>query len=206
MVDVETIREHYAAMPDFKLLQIAEEGSELTNEAFIILKNEIKKRGLNTDVINQQQEIRIENNKEKIRANLRNSVTEYKNKIWTLALDSKQQGMTDEEIQRSLIKEGLMPEDAANIVMALPQVAQFLLKDAKAAVSAENLWLLFVVVLMIAMICVGMSFWGLYAMGAVRCIAAGVRMSAASRQKTKAEEIIAVIEKEKEAEPMASGK
>jgi hypothetical protein len=196
MVDVETIREYYAAMPDFKLLQTAEEGSALTHEAFIILKKEIKKRGLDTEVINEQEELRIENKKQTIRTNLYKSAKEFENKIWTLALESKQQGMANDTIQRSLVKEGIMPEDAAEIVAALPEATQFLLKDASDTIASENIWLLFLVVILIALACVGATFWGLYFIGAARCISCGVRLSAASKRKARLLEIIEVLQKE----------
>ena len=202
MVDVETIREYYAAMPDFKLLQTAGEGSALTHEAFIILKKEIKKRGLDTEVIHQQEELRIENKKQTIRTNLYKSAKEFENKIWTLALESKQQGMTNDAIQRSLVKEGIMPADAAEIVAALPEATQFLLKDASDTIASENIWLLFLVVIFIALMCVGASYWALYFIVAVRCISCGVRISSASKRKARLLEIITVLQREKDTVPI----
>ena len=197
MVDIDTIRENYARMPDFMLLQVAAEGKHLTYDAFIVLKKEIKQRGLDTTTIEEQDAIRIENNKEKIRGNLAKSAKDFTNKIWTLALESKQQGLSDIEIQQVLVREGIMPEEAIAITSELPDVTKYLLKNAAKTISDENVWLLCLLIAIVVLVGLRATTWALYFLIAMKGISSLVLVTRAINNKEKLNEIISVLEKEK---------
>ena len=61
MIDLESIRNYYASMPDEMLLQLAKEDRDsLTDEALMILKKEFRLRGLSIFAFEARKEPEIE--------------------------------------------------------------------------------------------------------------------------------------------------
>ena len=119
MRNIELIRENFARMPNEQLTAIAEkEGHELMPEAFQILKEEFRKRGLSYSTIQSVEEKKAEKQQQKME--LLTQTDADKNAVWKYIFDQKEKEAPNREIIKGLEELGL---DESNAILLLSNLA-----------------------------------------------------------------------------------
>ncbi|MFC4230763.1 hypothetical protein ACFOW1_02600 [Parasediminibacterium paludis] len=129
MLDTAIIREHYASMSDEHLIAFTiNEGSQISNEAFEILRNEFIKRNLDTSPLENSDDTKKLIHEQKIQKVKESGSEEYLSSIWDYALNEKEENKTDLEIIKGLKERGLEDENAQFIILGLENRAKSILK------------------------------------------------------------------------------
>lgn len=103
-MDPEIIKENYARLPDEKLTALLkEEGKEVTYEAFILLKREYNKRKLDPAILKATEELRQEENRNKIVDNFKKEIWWQINYYEHAMLERKSRGETNQSIESWLM-------------------------------------------------------------------------------------------------------
>jgi hypothetical protein len=130
LIPLAIIQQKYASLSDAELCNLARESTTLTQEAFIALKREFRKRQLDKALLLQAENQRVEAKQERIRENLANTYERHLEKIWVTAMEGKQNRLSDEEIVTQLRMLGLSYEEANEVLLLLPGVVKELLPRA----------------------------------------------------------------------------
>lgn len=129
MLDTAIIREHYASMSDEHLIAFTiNEGSQISNEAFQILRDEFIKRNLDTAPLENSDDTKKLIHEQKIQKVKESGSEEYLSSIWDYALNEKEDNKTDLEIIEGLKERGLDDENATLIISGLENKANTILK------------------------------------------------------------------------------
>ena len=136
-MNVTQIQETYKNMYDQQLLDLAiEDGLNLTADAYKILREELKKRNIGSDIIQKldheiifQNSLSIKNFKEKITEDLYENALQY-------ALAQKNDRKSDYDIYSGLIEMGIPEPNANTIVNDLGSLTSNLHADSKLNVQA----------------------------------------------------------------------
>jgi hypothetical protein len=131
MGDQIIIKEQYARMSNDELIRLVKyEEHELTSEARLMLQEELVKRRLDTSLLDgiiQNHDAQAERKVAKAQKSVENA---YINSIWSYALESKGNGLPDEEIYNGLLEKGIGEEHAAMMMKSLEHKATEQLKSA----------------------------------------------------------------------------
>ncbi len=125
MIEINTVKEKYASMPDSELVDFAQnEAQQLTDEGLRLLTDELTRRKLNPDI--------IENTASTTSDNSTNDYNEYTTSSWTFAFDEKENGKSNSEIIAGLLESGMEDSSATKLVSKMEAVAKQRLKKADA--------------------------------------------------------------------------
>ena len=80
MINIQSVRERYASMDDWELLATAKEPADLSQDAFILLKREMRKRCLNLELIQEAEEHRVQLKKDRVRNNVISEWNQLRNR------------------------------------------------------------------------------------------------------------------------------
>jgi hypothetical protein len=129
MIDVELIKTSYSQMADEQLIFLARnESASISQEAFIVLKRELRKRNLSAEIITEAEKTREAKHREKIINNLEQEFSKATNKLWNEIFEMKAQGRSNLEIKEFLLNEGLTYENAELYIGEMKMVAEENLK------------------------------------------------------------------------------
>ena len=129
MININLVKERYSRMLDSEIIALAEDSTQLTNEAFYLLKQEFRKRNLDKAILLAGMDERIEEKKEKVRNNIAIEREKFENAIWTYALNEKYKDLDDDEIQLGLMERGLTYEDAKEVTEFLEELSKLLISE-----------------------------------------------------------------------------
>jgi len=136
-IDINAVKETYANMCDNELLQFAsDEGLKLSSEAFLILRKELKTRGIGGDIVNKlEHEIIFQASiqKKKFGEDLSRSL--YLKSL-DFAFSQKEKGVSDYDIYVGLIEQGLSEEHSTYIVNRIDVWTEDLLKDSRLEIQS----------------------------------------------------------------------
>ena len=129
MLDTSIIREHYASMSDEHLIAFTiNEGHQISNEAFEILRDEFVRRNLDTTPLESSDENKKLVHEQKLQKVKESGSDEYLKSIWDYALNEKEINKTNLEIAEGLKGRGLDDKHAELIILGLENKATTLLK------------------------------------------------------------------------------
>ena len=129
MLDITIIKEHYSSMTDEQLVSFTlNEGHQISNEAFVILRDEFIKRNLDTTPLESSDENKKYHHEQKIQKVKESGSDEYLKSIWTYALSEKELNKNDNEIIEGLKERGLDDAHAKIIILGLGNKAIEILK------------------------------------------------------------------------------
>lgn len=196
-IDLVRIREIYAKMDDDEILMFAkEEGLKLKADAFLILREELKKRGVAADILGAiEHEIILNASIDKQRAadhlndDLYNDALEF-------AFSEKKKGSSDYDIYVGLIEKGMDERGANIIVNRLEEWANKLIKDAISEIQSGF------VIMILGMIAIFITIEiKHFEYAAIIFLLAGIiRIIASSIKKGKVQKILENIKLDKEKE------
>jgi hypothetical protein len=120
MIDIELIRQKYAAMSDEELILLASaEDFHFSDEAYPVFKDEFLKRNLDITILeNLENKIAIQRNRS-AHALQKSIAQEYTQSVWTYAIKAKLKSKTNYEIYNGLLKRGVEPDSAFYITNSL---------------------------------------------------------------------------------------
>lgn len=134
-MDVVRIKEAYARMNDAEILTfLKEEGLKLSGDAFLILREELKKRNIGADqlaTIEHEIILRASIDKERAADRLNNDL--YADAIAFAFLQKEKEG-SDYDIYAGLIEKGINEEHSNIIVNRLDEGAKKLMEDARTGI------------------------------------------------------------------------
>lgn len=122
MISIADVKERYASMCDTEILALADESGSLTHEAFLVLKQEFKKRNLDNALISFHQHSRIEQKKEVVRNNITKDREDFVGNTLELVLDAKYNNLPDEEICEQLVEQGIHRDQTLKILEQLEAI------------------------------------------------------------------------------------
>lgn len=125
MVDAEIIKDLYSKMTDEELVHFARnESTQLTAVSIQLLKAELELRKLNLVILDIENPTHSLNNLE-IEANTQLSILDdFAEEWWNYALDEKEKGRPDSEIQYFLLQKGMAPEATFRLMQNLSAKAK----------------------------------------------------------------------------------
>ena len=126
MIEINTVKEKYASMPDSELIDFARtEVHQLTPEGRNLLNDELSRRKLNLN-INEN----IESIKNTTGDNYPDNYNHYTASSWTFAFDEKENGKSNLEIIAGLLELGMEEQSATELVSKMEAAAKQRLKKA----------------------------------------------------------------------------
>lgn len=187
MIDPAVIKELYAQMSDEALINFAKtEGKELTSTAFLLLKEEFKKRELHSQVIDELGHSIILQQSLKERQFPLDFASDLTPQIWDYAFEEKMKGVSSHDIYHGIMKMGIASEYAYFVINNLKNRALAIKKDASSDVSAGY----GIIVLGIVVLYVLYSMGRLESIGVVIIIVGIIRLFSAMMRKEKAMKVI----------------
>jgi len=134
MINNNVIKASYTAMTDGELINFAiEDGTGLTREAFLLLKQEFIFRKLDIHVLNRIEDGTFSENQQAVKDIENTVVKEFSTTVLAHALNEKRDGKMDEEIIAGLTDNGMNENDAVTLISQLERHA--LLLKSKASTS-----------------------------------------------------------------------
>jgi hypothetical protein len=124
MIPIEWVKEHYSTMMDEELIELANNPEDITYEAVLALKKELRRRNLPSHLIKILEEKTSKKKIDKIRDKINTDNENYTTKVLLIAINNKINKASDNDIINDLIKEGLEPETAAYIVVHLQDIGK----------------------------------------------------------------------------------
>lgn len=129
--DLVELRENYAKMGDDEILMfVKEEGLKLKADAFLIMREELKRRGIAEDILGAIEHeiiLKASIDKQRVSDNLNDDLY---NDALGFAFSQKEKGSSDYDIYVGLIEKGIDERHANIIVNKLDEWANKLVKDA----------------------------------------------------------------------------
>jgi hypothetical protein len=152
-MDPVRIKEAYTRMNDTEILTfLKEEGLKLSGDAFLILREEIKKRNIGTDLLAAiEHEIILRASIDKQRAAEHLNKDLY-NDALAFAFSQKEKGESDYDIYAGLIEKGINEEHSNIIVNRLDKGAESLAEEARTGIITGWVILILGVVAIFVMI------------------------------------------------------
>ena len=117
-------------MTNAELLTLLHEGHTLTREAYLHLKLECQKRGIDPELLDEANNNLIEIKKERIRTHLDNANKKFMAAIWAFAFAQKLEGVDDDHLKYGLMQKRLSEEEADYIIGSLEEKSTEALNDA----------------------------------------------------------------------------
>lgn len=137
MIDPAVIREKYAQMSDEALLSFAKtEGLKLTSDAFLLLREEFKKRELDAAVMRELEHEIILRHSLNRRQSEMEQLAAFDATVWEYAFEQKMKGVSSYEIHQGIINMGVSSEDAYFVVDNLKKRALVIKAEASLGVSS----------------------------------------------------------------------
>lgn len=137
MIDPAVIKEKYAQMSDEALLSFAKtEGLKLTSDAFLLLREEFKRRELDSTVMLQLEHEIILRHSLNRRQSEMEQLAAFDTAVWEYAFEQKMKGVSSYEIHQGIINMGVSSEDAYFVINNLKKRALVIKADASLDVSA----------------------------------------------------------------------
>jgi len=196
MIDTTFVKEHYARMSNEELVHLADcEGQQLTPEAWTVLQEELQKRGVNTNLLETTTNTQLSQEQLQQRQAQASVDNNFLASSWEYVFNAKKTGASNENIQKALLERGMEPNQAAQLLRALPNQALLLAKAANSSLQKDGLICgLGLAVSLFTYLSATNGGTYVVAWGAV--VFGGIRFLQAWNQKTKFQKIVAIIEKE----------
>jgi hypothetical protein len=136
-IDINAVKDVYANMMDDELLLFASnEGLKLSSEAFLVLREELKRRDIGGDIVNKleheiifQASIQKKQFGEDLNRNLYLRSLDF-------ALSQKEKGVSNYDIYVGLIEQGISEEHSTYIVNRIDAWTEDLLKDSRLEIQS----------------------------------------------------------------------
>ena len=176
MINIADVKERYATMSDTDILRLADESSSLTHEAFLVLKQEFKKRTLDNTIISYQQQIRIEQKKQVVRDNITQSRQDFAGNILELVLNAKYNNHSDKEICEQLVEQGISQEQTLKILEQLEAIVGKMKESNQNDIIAGAILFIVGVIVSVATFNasingrIGVVAWGAILVGAIKIV------------------------------------
>ncbi|MFT3908412.1 MAG: hypothetical protein QM737_03230 [Ferruginibacter sp.] len=123
MIEINTVKEKYASMPDSELIDLAQnEAQQLTEDGLRLLSDELARRNLNPDIIENTVSAKSNDNT--------NNYDQFTTSYWTFVFDEKENGKPDPEIIAGLLEAGMEESSAMELVAKMEAAAKQQLKKA----------------------------------------------------------------------------
>lgn len=131
------IRKNFSSMTDNQIINLAKEnGRTLSSDGFLILREELNKRKIGSDILEEleheiilQQSLQVKKFEEDIHRNLFV-------KVWEYAFTAREKGESDYEIFNKLLELDIKDDYAHHIVRNIKGQAEILKKDAISDIQA----------------------------------------------------------------------
>lgn len=198
MFDIDIVRANYASMREEKLAYIAlTEGTELTDEALLALKEEYSKRGMDMSIFStiaaakeKKQEIPLIIPAEEI-------TKKFDNLIWEYAYDEKIHARSNEEITSGLLERGLNEDEAGAVVKNIGNNATLLLQKSNKQMERFGMISGIGISAIIMILLLSKQRGSVYFLAWVVVLFGGIRFFIALATRTKCRSILKNIDPEK---------
>lgn len=131
MTDLQQIKAGYAAMSSGQLQELLLQPETLRRDAFLALKAECKKRGIDPGIIQKADEAVAENKVSRIRDNIKKEDRKWWSAIIAYAFEQRYNDETDDTILAGIMGMGASVGEGLYVVEHLEKLARAQLKDAE---------------------------------------------------------------------------
>ncbi|SIN65453.1 hypothetical protein [Chitinophaga niabensis] len=194
-MDPVRIREAYTRMNDAEILTfLKEEGLKLSGDAFLILREELKKRNMGADqlaAIEHEIILRASINKERAADQLNNDL--YADAI-AFAFSQKEKGSRDYDIYVGLIEKGINEEYSNIIVNRLDEGAKNLIEDARTGIITG--WVISILGVAAILVTIEIKYFSF--LGIMLLLSGILTIIASSRKRSRYEKVLENIKLEEQ--------
>ncbi|MDF2189107.1 hypothetical protein [Paraflavitalea sp. CAU 1676] len=194
-IDPQRIRETYSAMSDSALIDFARhEGYKITADAFLVLREELRKRNIGADIVHyMEHEIILQDSLKRKKFSEQHKLNNLSDSV-AYAFKQKVEGVSNFDIYAGLIEMGIPEQQAGEMVNQLEDWALELRKDATLEIQTGIG--LVIVGLIAVLVALNIHF---LVLGAILLLFSGViRIMTGNSKRKRFDAVLTVFQQEKE--------